>query len=61
MHQENLEETQVIVGSMNMGYDIYPALSARNRTHNLFCPKCGPIPLGHSDGKSFDFLLSHYI
>ena len=24
--------------------------TARNRTHNLFRPKCGPIPLGHSDG-----------
>ena len=25
MYPENPEETQVIVGSMNMGYDIYPA------------------------------------
>ena len=47
MYPENPEGTQVIVGSMNMGYisDI-----ARNRTHNLFRPKREPIPLGHSDG-----------
>ena len=37
--------TQVIVGSMNMGYITD---TARNRTHNLFRPKCKPIPLGHS-------------
>ena len=23
--------------------------TARTRTPNLFCPKCTPIPLGHSD------------
>ena len=48
MYPENPEGTQVIVGSMNMGYisDI-----ARNRTHNPFRPKCAPIPLGHSDGQ----------
>ena len=47
MYPENPEETQAIVGSMNMGYisDI-----ARNRTHNLFRPKREPIALGHSDG-----------
>ena len=32
MYPENLEGTQVIVGSMNIGY-IYD--TARNRTHNL--------------------------
>ena len=47
MYPENPEETQVIVGSMNMGYI---SDTARNRTHNLFRPKCAPIPLGHSDG-----------
>ena len=44
MYPENLEGTQVIVGSMNMGN-----ISTRNRTHNLFHPKREPIPLGHSD------------
>ena len=47
MYPENLEGTQVIVGSMNMGYI---SDTARNRTHNLFRPKREPIPLGHSDG-----------
>ena len=47
MYQENPEETQVIVGSLNMGYI---SDSARNRTHNLFRPKREPIPLGHSNG-----------
>ena len=28
----------------------YISDTARNRTHNLFRPKCAPIPLGHSDG-----------
>ena len=49
MYPENPEETQVIVGSMNMGYI---SDTARNRTHNLFRPKCAPIPLGHSDGQT---------
>ena len=49
MYPENPEGTQVIVGSMNMGYisDIYQT------THNLFRPKREPIPLGHSDGHIF--------
>ena len=46
MYPENPEGTQVIVGSMNMGYI---SNTARNRTHNLFRPKREPIPLGHSD------------
>ena len=46
MYREN-RETQVIVGSMNMGYDIISD-TARNRTHNLFHLKCVPIPLGLS-------------
>ena len=46
MYPENLEGTQVIVGSVNMGYI---SDTARNRTHNLFRPKREPIPLGHSD------------
>ena len=41
------EGTQVIVGSMNMGYI---SDTARNRTHNLFRPKREPVPLGHNDG-----------
>ena len=43
----NPEGTQVIVGSMNMGYI---SDTARNRTHNLFRSKREPIPLGHNDG-----------
>ena len=35
MYPENLEGTQVIVGSMNMGYI---SDTARNRTHNLIGP-----------------------
>ena len=49
MYPDNPEGTQVIVGSMNMGYI---SNTARNRTHNLFRPKQEPIPLGHSDGRS---------
>ena len=45
MYPENPEGTQVIVGSMNMGYI---SDTARNRTHNLFHPKRESIPLGHS-------------
>ena len=48
MYPENPEGTQVIVGSMNMGYI---SDTARNRTHNLFRPRREPIPLGHSVGK----------
>ena len=46
MYPENPEGTQVIVGSMNMGYI---SDTVRNRTHNLFCSKRKSIPLGHSD------------
>ena len=49
MYPENPEGTQIIVGSMNMGYI---SDTARNRTHNLFRPKREPIPLGHSDGQT---------
>ena len=49
MYPENPEGTQVIVGSMNMGYI---SDTARNRTHNLFRPKRESIPLGHSDGEN---------
>ena len=48
MFSENPEGTQAIVGSKNMGYI---SDTARNRTHNLFCPKRESIPLGHSDGQ----------
>ena len=47
MYPENPEGTQVIVGSVNMGYISH---TARNRTHDLFRPKREPTPLGHSDG-----------
>ena len=50
MYQENPEVTQLIVGSVNMRYDVIISDTARNRTHNLFRPKCGPIQLGRSDG-----------
>ena len=40
IYPENPEGTQVIVGSMNMGYI---SDTARNRTHNLFRPKQEPI------------------
>ena len=46
MYPENPEETQIIVGSVNMGYI---SDTARNWVHNLFRPKREPIPLGHSD------------
>ena len=46
IYPENPEGTQVIVGSMNMGYI---SDTARNRTDNLFRRKWEPIPLGHSD------------
>ena len=44
MYQENSEGTWVIVGSWT-----YISHTARNQTHNLFHPKCAPIPLDHSD------------
>ena len=47
MSPENPDGTQVIVGSMNMGYI---SDTARIRNHNMFRPKREPIPLGHSDG-----------
>ena len=46
MYPENPKGTQVIVGSMNMGFI---SDTAKNRTHNLFRPKREPIPPGHSD------------
>ena len=46
MYPEKPEGTQVIIGSINMGYI---SVTAKNRTQNMFRPKCGPIPLGHSD------------
>ena len=48
MYPENPEETEVIIGSMNMGYI---SDTARNRTHNLFLHKRELIQLGHSDGQ----------
>ena len=59
MYPENPEGTQVIVGSMNMGYI---SDTARNRTQNRFRPKREPIPLGHSDGLgSHDQMWKIYI
>ena len=49
MYPENPGGTQVIVGSMNMGYI---SETVRNRTHNLFRLKREPIPLYHSDGRT---------
>ena len=58
MYSENPEGTQVIVGSMNMGYI---SDTARNRTHNLFRPKREQIPLGHSDGNfPIPFIVLHF-
>ena len=60
MYPENPEGTQVIVGSMNMGYiSDTPGI----RTHNLVRPKQEPIPLGHSRsvGMSFSKFLSNNI
>ena len=53
MYPENPVGTQVIVGSMNMGYI---SDTARNRTHNLFRPKRESIPLGHSDGYIYIYI-----
>ena len=58
MYPENPEGTQVIVGSMNMGYI---SDTARNRTHNLFRPKREPIPLGHSPGLNIQSSMFLYI
>ena len=52
MYPENPEGTQVIVGFMNMGYDIYPTLTGIELTTYSVRPKCAPIPLGHSDGQN---------
>ena len=38
MYPENPEGTQVIIGSMNMGYI---SDTARNRTHNLYISQAG--------------------
>ena len=56
MYPENFEGTQVVVGSMNMGYI---SDTARNRTH-LFRPKREPIPLGHSDDIMIRFDATRY-
>ena len=55
MYPENPEGTQVIVGSMNMGYI---SDTVRNRTHNLIRHKRKPMPLGHSDGLENDSVKS---
>ena len=54
MFPENHEGTRVMVGSMNM---VYVSDTASNRTHNLFRPKCVPIPLGHIDGRMYGVSL----
>ena len=58
LYPENPEWTQVIVGSMNMGYI---SDTARNRTHNLFHPKQELIPLGHSDGCVVHFFILRFV
>ena len=55
MYPENPEGTQVIVGSMNMGY-IFDTV--RNRTHNRIRHTREPIPLGHSYGLVNDSVKS---
>ena len=55
MYPENPEGTQVIVGSMNMGYI---SDTVRNRTHNLLRSKREPIPLSLRDGQFRVFGLS---
>ena len=55
IYPENPEGTQVIVGSMNMGYI---SDTVKNRTHNLIRHKREPIPLGHSDGLENDSVKS---
>ena len=52
MYPENPEGTQVILGSMNMGYI---SDTARNRTHDLFRPKRELMALGHSFLVSVDW------
>ena len=51
MYPENPEGTRVILGYMNMGYDIFPTLPGLG-IHNLFHLKRVQIPLGHSGGHS---------
>ena len=53
MSPENHVRTRVIVGSMNMGYDIllyiYPTLPESKLSNSQpFRPKCAPIPLGRA-------------
>ena len=57
MYPDNPEGTQVIVGSMNMGYI---SDTARNQTHNLFHPKRELIPLGHCE-RTIYFTVHHAI
>ena len=49
MYPENLEGNQVIVGSWNMWFDIYPTQPGLE-TRNLFHPKRLSILPGYSDG-----------
>ena len=51
MYPENPEGTQVIVGSMNMGYI---SDTARNRTHNLFRPKRKLITITNNNDTNDD-------
>ena len=48
MYPGNPERTRVIVGTSHMGY---VSDTDRTQTRNLFHLKCGPIPLGRSDGQ----------
>ena len=58
IYPENPEGTQVIVGSMNMGYGLY----IRHCQESNSQPVPSKIPLGHSDGRfaSFSHLYSKH-
>ena len=56
MYPENPEETQVIIGSMNMGY---VSDTARTRTRNLFRPRI--LDLNGSIWCNFNLNLIYFI
>ena len=52
LFSENLKETRVIMGSINMGY-----VSTRNQTRHLLSHTRAPIHLGHGDGRDITYQL----